>query len=63
VLINGLAVLGMQEDNKWLDAEDYTLKYLTVIKLTRLMVVQEVYERRQEAIARYKSCKLSVKQA
>ena len=26
VLISGLAVLGMREDNGWLDAEDYTPK-------------------------------------
>jgi hypothetical protein len=51
VLISGLAVLGMREDDGWLDAEDYTPKYSAVIKLARLMVVQEAYERRREAIA------------
>ena len=50
VLISGLAVLGMREDEGWLDAEDYTPKYSAVIKLARLMVVQEAYERRREAI-------------
>jgi hypothetical protein len=46
VLINGLAILGMREDDGWLDTEDYTLKYSAIIKLARLMVVQEAYERR-----------------
>ncbi|KAK6591540.1 hypothetical protein H4I96_12312 [Botrytis cinerea] len=59
VLISGLAVLGMREDDGWLDAEDYTPKYSAVIKLARLMVVQEAYERRREAIAQYKERGLS----
>jgi RecQ family ATP-dependent DNA helicase len=63
ILISGLAVLGMREDDGWLDAEDYTPKYSAVIKLARLMVVQEAYERRREAIAHYESRGLSVKQA
>jgi hypothetical protein len=33
-----------------LDAKDYTPKYSAIIKLAWLMVVQEGYERRQEAI-------------
>jgi len=63
VLISGLAVLGMREDDGWLDAEDYTPKYSAVIKLARLMVVQEAYERRREAIAHYESRGLSAKKA
>jgi hypothetical protein len=43
----------MREDDGWLDAEDYTPKYSAVIKLARLMVVHEAYERRREAIAQY----------
>ena len=39
VLISGLAILGMREDDGWLDAEDYTPKYSAVIKLARLIVV------------------------
>jgi hypothetical protein len=50
VLISGLAILGMREDDGWLDAEDYMPKYSAVIKLARLMVVQEACERRREAI-------------
>ena len=59
VLISGLAILGMREDDGWLDAEDYTPKYSAVIKLARLMVVQEAYERRREAIAQYQERGLS----
>ncbi|KAK6591502.1 hypothetical protein H4I95_12174 [Botrytis cinerea] len=50
---------GMREDDGWLDAEDYTPKYSAVIKLARLMVVQEAYERRREAIAQYEERGLS----
>jgi RecQ family ATP-dependent DNA helicase len=59
VLISGLAILGMREDDGWLDAEDYTPKYSAVIKLARLMVVQEAYERRREAIGQYEERGLS----
>jgi hypothetical protein len=59
VLISGLAILGMREDDGWLDAEDYTPKYSAVIKLARLIVVQEAYERRREAIAQYEERGLS----
>jgi len=59
VLISGLAILGMQEDDGWLDAEDYMPKYSAVIKLAWLMVVQETYERRQEAITQYEERSLS----
>jgi RecQ family ATP-dependent DNA helicase len=63
VLISGLAMLGMREDDGWLDAEDYTPKYSAVIKLARLMVVQEAYERRREAIAHYEGRGMSAKKA
>jgi hypothetical protein len=46
-----------------LDTEDYTPKYSAVIKLARLIVIQEVYERRREEIRRYKSCGLGSKEA
>jgi hypothetical protein len=49
-IISGLAVLGIRDDDGWLDAEDYTPKYSAVIKLARLMVVQEGYEQRQETM-------------
>jgi RecQ family ATP-dependent DNA helicase len=50
VIISALALMGMRDDDGWLDAEDYTPKYSAIIKLARLMVVQEGYERREEAI-------------
>jgi hypothetical protein len=31
VLINGLAILGMREEERWLNAKDYKLKYSAVI--------------------------------
>ncbi|KFZ17941.1 hypothetical protein V501_01471, partial [Pseudogymnoascus sp. VKM F-4519 (FW-2642)] len=49
-MISGLAVLGLRDDEGWLDAEDYTPKYSAAIKLARLMVVQEAYERKEEAM-------------
>jgi hypothetical protein len=49
-LLSRLAVLEIRDDDGWLNAEDYTPKYSAVIKLARLMVVQEGYEQRQEAI-------------
>ncbi len=33
VLISGLAILGIWEDDGWLDAKDYMPKYSAVIKL------------------------------
>jgi superfamily II DNA helicase RecQ len=51
-IISGLAILGMKDDGGWLNAEDYTPKYSAVIKLARLMVVQEAYERKKEAMRR-----------
>jgi hypothetical protein len=49
-LISGLAVLGIRDDDGWLDAEDYTPKYSAIIKLARLMVVQKGYFQRQDEI-------------
>ena len=50
ILISRLAVLGIREDKGWLDTEDYIPKYSVVIKLAWLIVIQEVYECRWEAI-------------
>ncbi|KFZ17490.1 hypothetical protein V501_01694, partial [Pseudogymnoascus sp. VKM F-4519 (FW-2642)] len=44
VIISGLAVLGIRDDDGWLNAEDYTSKYSAVAKLARMMVVHEGYE-------------------
>ncbi|KFY90055.1 hypothetical protein V500_05319, partial [Pseudogymnoascus sp. VKM F-4518 (FW-2643)] len=52
VIISGLAVLGIRDDDGWLSAEDYTSKYSAIAKLARLMVVHEGYEQRQEEIKR-----------
>jgi hypothetical protein len=50
VIISVLALMGIHDDDGWLDAKDYTPKYSAIVKLAQLMVVQEGYERRQEAI-------------
>jgi hypothetical protein len=50
VIISALALMGIRDDNGWLDAKDYMPKYSAIVKLARLMVVQEGYEQRQEAI-------------
>jgi len=62
-MISGLAVLGIRDDDGWLDAEDYTPKYSAVIKLARLIVVQEGYEQRQEAIKLLEERGLTVDEA
>lgn len=53
----------MREDDRWLDAEDYMPKYSTMIKLARLMVIQEAYEQRQEKIKQYESQELTTEDA
>lgn len=50
VIISILAVIGICNNDGWLDAEDYTLKYSAIIKLAWLIVIQEGYEQQQEAI-------------
>ena len=39
VIISGLAVLGFRDDGGWLNAEDYTTKYLGIIKFAQMLVV------------------------
>jgi len=53
----------MHDNNRWLDAKDYTPKYSAIIKLARLMVVQEGYERRQEAIRQLQEQRSTVDEA
>ena len=62
-IISGLAVLMIKGEKGWWDAEDYTTKYSAVIKLARLMVVQEAYEQRQEQIREYQGNGLTEKEA
>jgi hypothetical protein len=33
VIISALAVMGIRDDDRWLDAKDYTPKYSAIIKL------------------------------
>ena len=39
VVISGLAVMGIRDDNGWVDVSDYTMRYSAVIKVMRIMVV------------------------
>lgn len=55
VLISGLAVLGIREDDGWLGAEDYTQKYSAVVKLSRLIVVEHAYHQRQDEIRKHQA--------
>jgi hypothetical protein len=48
VLISACAALGIREDGGWFGAEEYTPKYSGIIKLARLMVIEEAYQQRQE---------------
>jgi len=48
VVISILAIIGMREDEGWLGAEDYTLKYSAFIKLARMFVVQVSYLEQQD---------------
>jgi hypothetical protein len=63
VLISALAVLGIREDYGWVDAEDYTPTYSAIIKMSRLMVIQEAYKRRQNAIKQRQGKGSSLKEA
>ena len=51
VIISGLAVLGFRNNGGWLNAKDYTTKYLGFIKVARMLVVYQSYVEQE---ARYK---------
>lgn len=51
VVISGLAVMGMREDDGWLGAEDYTPKYSAVIKGARMLVIYHADMEEQEELA------------
>jgi len=54
-IISRLAIIRIRDDDGWIDAKDYKPKYSGIIKLDWLMVVQEGYEQRQEAIKQCRS--------
>ena len=62
-IISGLAVLMIKGEKGWHDAEDFTPKYSAVIKLARLMVIQEAYQQRQEQIHEYQGADLTEREA
>ena len=48
VIISGLVVIGFCDDRGWLNAKDYTTKYLGVIKVVRMLVVYQSYIERED---------------
>lgn len=51
VVLSALAVLGIREDNGWIDAIDYTPIYSAVVKCARMLVVYQSYLESEEEIA------------
>ncbi len=49
-IISGLAVLGLRGDGGWADVETYTPILSAVIKIARMLVLQQAYEIRQDWI-------------
>ena len=43
VIISGLVVIGFYKDGGWLNVEDYTTKYLGIIKIAQMLVVYQSY--------------------
>jgi hypothetical protein len=43
VIISGFAILGIRDDDGWLNADDQTSKCSAVAKLAQMMVVHEGY--------------------
>ena len=39
VIISGLVVIGFYNNKGWLNIEDYTTKYLGIIKIVQMLVV------------------------
>ena len=39
VVISGLAMMGMREDEGWLSAGDYTPKYSAFIKIAQMLII------------------------
>lgn len=52
-IISGIAVLGLDTDNKgWAPAESFTLRLSAIVTITRAMVVYTAYSHRQKTIRR-----------
>ena len=43
VIISRLAVIGYCNNGGWLNAKDYTTKYLEIIKIVQMLVVYRLY--------------------
>ncbi|KAK1837728.1 hypothetical protein CCHR01_19648 [Colletotrichum chrysophilum] len=51
-LISALAVMGISEDGGWVDIRDYTGKYSAVVKVARMLVIQQACSERRDKVAR-----------
>ncbi|KAJ0299009.1 hypothetical protein KNSL1_013682 [Colletotrichum chrysophilum] len=51
-LISALAVMGISEDGGWVDIRDYTGKYSAVVKVARMLVIQQACSERRDEVAR-----------
>ena len=49
-LISALAVLGLRGDGDWVSPLDYTMTYSAVIKLGRMLVLQQAYEEKENKV-------------
>lgn len=58
VVVSGLAMLGLQEEGIWANAEDYTPILSAIVKLARLMVLLKAHELREWSIKRWKEKKM-----
>lgn len=52
VLVSGLAVIGIREDNGWVSVEDYTMRYSALIKIARIVVVARSIASLEKEIAK-----------
>ena len=48
VIISGLVVIGFYKDRGWLNVEDYTTKYLGIIKIVQMLVVYWSYIKQED---------------
>lgn len=50
IIISGLAVMGIREDGRWIDAVDYTPVYSAILKVARMLVFYQLYLEREDEV-------------
>ncbi|KAF5528621.1 hypothetical protein CGCA056_v002016 [Colletotrichum aenigma] len=50
-LLSALAVIGIAENSSWVQITDYTTKYSAVIKIACMLVIHQVYTKRNNEVA------------